>query len=198
MIRILCLTSLIAFLVAGAAPAAVHPGNDVLGLATSADAGGEFRLIDPEPGAFDLYLLAYGYEHAQGIVGWECALDLPAGVEFMSVTLEGKADPVDPGPADLSLRVFPLQPLMPTGGIVHLATLHLNLVEFDGRSEIRLLPHSTPQTAGAMSFALESSASLDQVFAWPNDCAECPVFELVSAAQPVVAASWDRVKSLYR
>lgn len=196
--RILCLATLIVMVIAGTALASVHPGADVLGLSTSADADGEFLIVDPEVGSFDLYLLAYGYEHPQGIAGWECALEMTAGLELVSVTLEGKADPVTLDPADLSLRVFPLQPLMPSGGIVHLATLHLNLVSFEGREEIYLRPHSAPQTSGTMSFALESSASLDQAFAWPGDCAGCAAFQLLSAAQPVVSASWDRVKSLYR
>lgn len=198
MIRILCLASLIVMVCAGAALATVHAGADVLGLATSADADGEFLIVDPEVGPFDLHLLAYGYDHSQGVAGWECALEMTAGLELVSVTPEGKADPVTLDPTDLSLRVFPLQPLMPSDGIVHLATLHLNLVSFEGREEIYLRPHSAPQTGGAMSFALESSASLDQAFAWPGDCADCPAFELLAAAQPVVAASWDRVKSLYR
>lgn len=180
------------------ASAAVPAGTDVLGLATAADATGEFRLIDPVPGGFDLHLLVYGYEHAQGIVGWECALQLPAEVELVSVSAEGKPDPIVPNPGDPSLRVFPLQPLMPIDGIVRLATLHLNLVSFESTLEIGLLPHSSPQLAGAMSFALESSAANDQVLAWPGDCPVCPVFDLVPSSQPTAEFTWEEVKSLYR
>lgn len=198
MIRTACFATLLLILVAGSALAETHPGSNVLGLSTSADGDGAFRLVDPEPGAFDLHLLVYGYEHAQGIAGWECAVELPSPVEVTGVTLVGKPDPVAPDPADFSLRVFPLQPLLPTDGIVHLATLHLNLIEFEDRLQIHLRPHSQPRLADAMSFALESSSANDQLFAWPGDCADCPVFELVPSAQPVVSATWDDVKSLYR
>ncbi len=190
--------ALISFPLALPATAEVHTGVNVLGLATTPDADGSFEWVDQPLGDFEVHLLVYGYDAVAGIAGWECRVLLPAGVLVREVTLVGKPDPISASATDLSLRAFPLIPLLPSGGVVHLATLHLTLTDGDSEKEFRLAPHSTPEVPGRMSFARETSGANLIEFKWPGGCEDCPVFRIVPSAQPVIAASWDGVKSLYR
>lgn len=188
----------LAGLVAGPVHAAIHEGSDILGLATSPDGNGEFSLIDPATGPFDLHLLVYGFEHSQLIVGWECQVLLPAGVEISGVTLNGKADPAGVDLGTGNLRAFPLIPLPVNDGIVHLATLHLNLTELLDNQDFRLAPYVEPTPNPVMSFSLETSGSNHFAFEWPGSCASCPVFRIDATPEATIELSWDHLKSLYR
>ncbi len=178
--------------------AAVHDGIDILGLATIPDETGEFTLVEPALGAFDLYLLAYGFDHSQGIVGWECQIVLPNGIQSAGVTLNGKADPSGVDESNLNIQVFPRIPLQANNGIVHLATLHLVLMDLNENKEIFLAPFVAPSASSTMNFSLETSGTNVFEFNWPGDCPDCPVFEIFNSPQPTVEATWDLVKSLYR
>ena len=182
--------------ISGTAEAVVHDGNDILGLATTADETGQFSLVDPPLGEFDLHLLVYGFDHPQGIVGWECQILLPDGVLATGVSLEGKADPTGIDLETLALRAFPHQALEPVGGIVHLATLHLMLTDDSRNQEFLLAPY--PDDEAKMAFSLETSGANVTALRWPDDCPDCPVFTIIASSQPTVRSTWGSVKSLYR
>ena len=178
--------------------AVIHEGTDILGLATAPDDTGEFSKTDLPLGTFDLHLLVYGFDHSQGISGWECQIIFPAGVEATGVTLNGKADQVGVDLDTGNLRVFPRIALQPVNGIVHLATLHLTLVDNSVNQEFLLAANSSPETGSTMGFSLETSGSNDNAFSWPGDCENCSVFEIIPSPEPTVNATWSGVKSLYR
>ncbi|MBU8871124.1 MAG: hypothetical protein KOO60_09720 [Gemmatimonadales bacterium] len=181
-----------------ASNAAVHEGSDILGLATTTDETGEFFLQDSPLGPFDLHLLVYGFDHSQGIAGWECQVILPAGVQATGITLVGKADPAGVDLANCNIQVYPTLPIHPVNGIAHLATLHLELVDNAEDLEIFLAPYSSQASKDSMNFSLETSHSNMFEFSWPDDCPECSVFDLIHISQPVVKSTWDLVKSLYQ
>jgi hypothetical protein len=187
---------------AGGWPAQVHSavadGSDILGLATTSDANGEFALYDPELGAFDLQLVVYGFDHAQGIAGWECQVVLPAGVQATGITLNGKADPAGVDLTTGNMRVFPLIPVVPLNGIVHLATLHLTLTEFEDDQDFLLAPYLPAAPSSTMGYSLETSGANVFDFHWPGECSDCPVFQIIASPKPTVKTSWSVVKSLYR
>ena len=179
--------------------AAVHAGSDILGLATAPDETGEFSLLDlATDTSFDVHLLVYGFDHPQGIVGWECQIVLPAGVLLTGVSLNGKADPAGVDLETGNIRVFPHISLQAVDGIVHLATLHLVLTDNLEDQDFYLAPYSGPSSASTMSFSLETSESNLFPFNWPGDCQGCSVFNIITSPEPTVSASWDLVKSLYR
>ena len=180
------------------AQAAIHEGSDILGLATAPDETGEFSLLDQPLGDFDLCLVVYGFDHSQGIVGWECQIVLPTGVLAHGVTLNGKADPSGVDLATCNLQVFPRIPLLTVNGVVHLATLHLEILDGTEDKEFLLAPYSAPTTSATMNFSLETSVSNLVPFGWPGDCQDCSVFEIITTPEPTVGATWDLVKSLYR
>lgn len=188
----------LAILLTGSAWAAVYEGTDVLGLATVADETGEFDLKPLALGPFDLPLLVYGYEHAQGIVGWECRVVVPDGVQLAGVSLNGKADATEIDLTGGNLRAFPVIPLEPVGGIVHLATLHLVLIDPSGDREFFLAAREPAASTSGLSFALETGEANVMDFHWPGDCPDCPVFRIIASPEPTVQATWDGIKSLYR
>ena len=176
----------------------VHDGSDVLGLATTPDENGEFFHVDLPAEPFDLSLLVYGFDHSQGIAGWECQVLIPDGVQVTGVTLNGKADPAGVDLATCNMRVFPRIPLLAVNGIVHLATLHLNHLDVSTDKSFLLAPYSQPGPGSIMGFSLETSESNLLPFNWPGDCPDCPVFEIITTPEPTVATTWGMLKSLYR
>ncbi len=178
--------------------ASVHEGINILGLSTTTDDSGEFNLLDPPLGTFDLHLVVYGFDYDQGIVGWECQVILPEGVQATGITLEGKTDPAGADVPNCNIRVFPKIPIMPIGGVAHLATLHLMLIDHLSDIEFFLAPFSSDTPYDSMGFYLQTSGPEMIPFNWPGDCSDCSVFGLNKTPDAVEESSWDQLKSLFR
>jgi hypothetical protein len=189
---VLVLTTLATFL---PALADIQPGQNVLGISTDPNESGVFELADYPVGPLQVHLMVYGYRHAQGIVAWRCAVDLPEGLTFAGVTLAG--DGVNSRHRPWSFDVITRQPLLPVDGMIHLATLDLVNTNLQDK-QVFIVPEYPWGNEGFMGFAKQTDERIGTRLHWPRNCESCPVFELTSAPQAAGDMAWDQVKSLYR
>ena len=175
--------------------AAVHDGQDVLGLATRPDHTGEFELADQDVGIIELHLVVYGWNHGAGLTGWACRLDLPPNLTIVGLRPVGA--PLWIVQESPELRWLFRQPLYPVDGLLHLGSIRLVSTSAVPRS-IGLSSHPGVAVEGLGGFRLETDKQICRSFNWPGNCPECPVFEFSYAPQPVSDVSWSGIKSLYR
>ncbi len=175
--------------------AEIHNGRQVVGLSTEADANGLFEIADHPPGQLQLHLMVYGYTHPQGIVAWDCAVILPPGVELSAVTLMGNG--TNSQTHHTSFTVITETPLMPSNGMVHLATLDLITLNGDPK-DFHLAADPLWANQQHMGFSLQTSESLRMPFHWPNRCEQCPVFRITNIPQAAGTTSMDQLKAFYR
>jgi len=191
---ILLITILTILASSWSAGAAVHPGSRVLGLTTRPDADGDFELVNQAPGPLRLYLMVYGYDHPEGIVAWDCALHLPRGVALDHVQLA--AGGVNHHPQAGNFRVVTGTPLLPTDGMVLLATIDLEVLT-DEEMGIDVGPDPLWGDDGFMGFARQPHETLREPMHHPRPCPGCPVF-MLTHIQADEDISWEHIKALYR
>ena len=177
------------------AVAEIHLGRDVLGLSTEADDSGLFELEDLPAGPLKLELLVYGYDHAQGISAWNCAVVVPPNVLVMRTTLMGGG--TNSRSQAGNFMVTTLDPLLPVNGIIHLATMDLQTLDSDSK-DFFIIGDPMSADPESMGYAQETSSSMRLPFNWPESCDDCPVFRIINVAQPTFHPQWDQVKALYR
>jgi hypothetical protein len=173
---------------------AIHPGSKVIGVSTWPDESGEFELVNQPPGPLRLYLMVYGYDEAQGIVAWDCALILPPGVTIDHVELAGGG--VNQYIQAGNFRVETTEPLMAVDGMVLLATVDLN-VRTEEELGIDVGPDPLWGNTSFMGFARQTQEGMRERLNHPRDCPGCPVFTLTHI-QADEAISWPHIKAFYR
>lgn len=173
---------------------AIHEGANIIGLSTQPNSTGEFQINNDTEEDLRLYLMVYGYSHPQGIVAWDCALELPDGLRLESVVLAGGG--VNRHRQLGNFKVSTDTPLMPVDGLIHLATLDLKVLDA-GEMAIYIGPDPQWGHDGMMGFARETYETIRQPLHWPHRCPGCPVFEF-TYSQPAQVSLWGMVKALYR
>ena len=186
---------LTAILAVPPAIAAVHEGQDVLGLATRPDQSGEFQLVDQEAGIVELHLVVYGWNHGAGLTGWACRLDLPPDMTIVGLRPVGA--PLWIVQESPELRWMLRQPLYPVDGLLHLGAVRLVSTSTSPRT-IGLSRYPGVDVAGLGGFRLETDKEIRHGFNWPDNCPECPVFAFSYVPQPVTDMNWSGIKALYR
>ncbi len=172
-----------------------HPGRSVLGLSTEADDTGVFELANHPGGNLQLHLMIYGYEHAQGIQAWDCAVVLPEGAILERADLMGQGTNSRSQPGYFGVTT--VEPLMPDNGMIHLATLNLVILDHVAK-DFYLVPAPIWGNVGGMEYSRATDESLRFNFTWPAGCDECPVFRLTNNIQAADAPTLDWIKTLFR